>query len=858
VNQSENTKPESLEQRILGLLRAHARSIHAGELRNLLMLDKHSHKDLSQRLALMAEAGLVTELPGGKYRARRSARVRDAAAVELQQQPAPAEDAAEALEPEAPRAAAAAQPAPRRSPKPAESASRSTRGRGRDRAETLTGRLTMNARGFGFVVTEETGPDVFIAPPALGSALHGDKVRVRVFPSPKGLDGQVVEVLERALHYIGGQLHILPHLTYIEADDERLKTRVHVVGALPEGARTGQGVIAKVVGYPESAGEPLLASVIEAFEAAEFAEFEIRRILLSQSVREEFSDEVSAEARAFGDHVTAAECEGRVDYRELELLTIDPDDARDHDDAVYAEPLDHGGYRVIVAIADVSHYVKPGTELDREALARGCTIYLPARAIPMLPRELSSELASLLPKVDRLALAVDLELDRQGHVQQYKFVECVMRSAARLSYGGVARALGMTEEPELQPDAESRKAQLTVLLEVSKLLGAQRKQRGSLDFDLPEAKVKLNPETGEPIGVERSRTDPGVRVAYNMIEELMLLANEVVARDLSKRKVAAIYRVHGAPNEEKVEAFAELASSLGFKLDEDIATHPGKLARFLASVAGTAHAEVLSYLMLRSMQQATYATDNIGHFGLAADDYVHFTSPIRRYPDMAVHRVVRKIARDEPLHGKKLKTELAEQAMESSRLERRAMLIEREVVDLYRAMLMRDRVGEEFDAAITGITEHGLFAAIESPSVDVFCHVSSLPADQYQTDQFGTRLYGIAGGKTYALFDRLRVRIEDVSIARRRISAVPVYVTSGDAPVQRGLGQQGDRSRNQQRPRRAAKTSGRKPAERETRGRKPPERDARGGSGSGSGGGSGGGRSKQIKQKRKKAKNKRR
>jgi ribonuclease R len=209
------------------------------------------------------------------------------------------------------------------------------------------------------------------------------------------------------------------------------------------------------------------------------------------------------------------------------------------------------------------------------------------------------------------------------------------------------------------------------------------------------------------------------------------------------------------------------------------------------------------------MQQATYATDNIGHFGLAAEDYVHFTSPIRRYPDLAVHRVVRKIARGEPLHGKKLKTELAEQAAESSRLERRAMLIEREVVDLYRAMLMRDRIGDEFEATITGITEHGIFAAIESPSVDVFCHMSSLPQDQYQTDQYGTRMFGLLGGHTYALFDRLRVRIEDVSIARRRISAVPVYVTPADAPKQRSPRSAMDGQRQRPMPKRtaAAKTN---------------------------------------------------
>jgi len=755
VTQTSDNHSEDLEQRILGLLRAHSRAIHTGELRKLLLLDKDAHAELTETLGRMAEAGLVTELPGGKYRApKKSAKKAGSSA----------DDAAASS-----RAKASAQ-------------EKKQKTRGRGELDTRTGRITVNARGFGFVMTEEQGPDVFVPPASIGTAMHGDKVRVRVFPSPKGLDGVVIEVLERSLHYIGGQLQVLSHGAYIDPDDERLKTRVVVEGELPPGAKTGQGVIAKVVGYPETPGEPLLARVIEAFDAAEFADFEIRRILLSQGVREDFSEEAEAEARAFGDHVPVKDLEGRTDYRDLELLTIDPDDARDHDDAVFAERADHNGYRIIIAIADVSHYVRPDTELDREALARGCTIYLPSRAIPMLPRELSSHLASLIPHEDRLALAVDLELDRDGNVRKHTFVECVMRSAARLSYGGVARALGLTDEPPRQPAAESHKPQLEILLEVAKLLGTVRKSRGSLDFDLPEAKVKLNPETGEPIDIVRTRTDPGVRVAYNMIEELMLLANEVVARDLSARKVAAIYRVHGAPNEEKVLAFAQLASSLGFSVDEDIAEKPGKLARFLASVAETPHAEVLSYLLLRAMQQATYATDNIGHFGLAADDYVHFTSPIRRYPDLAVHRVVRKIARGEAVQGRKLKAELSEQAAESSRLERRAMLLEREVVDLYRAMLMRDRVGDEFEATITSITEHGLFAAIESPSVDVFCHLSSLPPDQYQTDQYGTRMVGLLSGQSYALFDRLRVRIEDVSIARRRISGVPVE-TLGTQPA---------------------------------------------------------------------------
>ena len=715
--------------------------MHVGELCARLGLPRHEHAKLAEKLGTLADAQLVIELPGGKYRARKSQ-----------------------------RAAASAMPA--ETPEPgAEAAPRF--GRLRAKQDLRTGRLTVHPRGFGFVVTEETGPDVFIPPPALGNALNGDRVQVRTSPGPKGLDGQVVAVLERGVHYVGGQLHVMPAGAFIEPDDERIKNRIEVTGALPEGARTGQGVIAKIVGYPEYPGDALQATVMEAFDAAEFAEFEIKRILLSQGVLEEFPEDVAAEARALPDHVTDEEREGRVDYRKLDLLTIDPDDARDHDDAVWAERTDDG-YKVIVAIADVSHYVREGTAMDREALARGCTIYLPPRAIPMLPRELSSELASLLPRKDRLALAVEVELDKSGVVRSHRFTEAVIRSAARLSYGGVARALGLTQVPAKQPGAESRRPLLTTLLEVAKLLGARRKHRGSLDFDLPEAKVKLNEETGEPIDIERSRKDPGVRAAYNMIEELMLLANEVVAADLSRRKVAAIYRVHGAPNEEKVLAFAELARSLGFRLDDEATEKPGELARFLASVSDTPHAELLGYLMLRAMQQATYATDNIGHFGLAAEDYVHFTSPIRRYPDLAVHRVVRKIARGEHVQSKKLKTKLAEQAQESSRLERRAMLIEREVVDLYRAMLMRDRVGEVFNATITGITEHGIYAALDAPYVDVLCRTSALFPDHYEVDQHGTRLYGVSSGASFALFDRIALRIDDVSIARRKISAVPV------------------------------------------------------------------------------------
>jgi ribonuclease R len=655
------------------------------------------------------------------------------------------------------------------------------------------GMLSVHPRGFGFVTTEEPGPDVFVTPPSLQGALDGDRVRVRFSPSARGLDGQVVEVLERNAHYVGGTLRVATGAAFVEPDDQRLGAhRVRVVGKLPPGAGAGKRVIARIVGFASRPGEPFLANVIESFDQARLGELELRRILLSQKVRERFPSEVLSEIRALPGEVTRAERQGRTDLRKVELVTIDPTAARDHDDAVWAERLPDGGYRVLVAIADVSHYVRPGTALDREALARGCTIYLPSRAIPMLPTELSGELASLVPNRDRLAMAVEVGLDAHGKVRTHRFLECVMRSAARLSYQGVARALGLTTAPARQPAAERRRPLLEVLLEVARLRGARRKSRGGLDFDLPEARVKLDPATGQPLDIERSRKDPGEQVAYNLVEELMLLANEVVARELSARKVAAIYRVHGAPSELKAQEFCRLAGSLGYHLDEAAAQDLGQLARFLSGAAGTPHAKVLSFLLLRAMQQATYSTENTGHFGLATKDYLHFTSPIRRYPDLAVQRLVRKIVRGQTIRARKRGSGLDEQAAESSRLERRAMLVEREAVDMYRALLMRDRLGETFTATITGITERGFYAAIDAPFVEVLCGINSLPRDHYRADPFGTRLFGLHSGTSYALFDRVEVRIADVSIARRKISAVPVGGSRATRPTRAGQGDGGE------------------------------------------------------------------
>jgi ribonuclease R len=330
-----------------------------------------------------------------------------------------------------------------------------------------------------------------------------------------------------------------------------------------------------------------------------------------------------------------------------------------------------------------------------------------------------------------------------------------------------------------------------------------RRRRGSLELELPEPKVRVDDETGRPTDVERSRKDPGVARAYNLIEELMLLGNEVVARDLAERTVPAIYRVHGTPDPDRIETFCALAQSLGYPLDADAAVKPKELAAFLRRIHGTPQAGTLGYLMLRAMKQAVYSTQNEGHFGLAAEHYLHFTSPIRRYPDMAVHRVVRAVARGERIGGGRLMEKLQAQAEQASLRERRAMSIEREVVDLYGAFLMRDRIGETFDATVSGVTEHGFYASLDAPFVDVLCRVAWLPPDVYELDQYGVRLTGQHGGLTFGLGDRVRLEIKDVSIAQRKVLAAPAGLAvpapkEGERPVG-GFGRERRRDRNQAR-----------------------------------------------------------
>ena len=659
---------------------------------------------------------------------------------------------------------------------PVDEAPRSPWQRPAARAATVAGYLTVTPRAFGFVAAEDGGPDVFIGPTSMGAALHGDKVEVVAQPSAKGREGYVVGILARRAPRVTGTLRRSGNREYLEPDDVRLRGPMELVSPAPSEAKVGDVVDAQIVRFPQDANDRPGVVVEGVLGVQGITAVEVAKIKIRENVQEEFPPAVLAEAASIPQRVAAADKVGREDLRDYDLCTIDPADARDHDDALFIERKKGGGYHVIVAIADVSHYVRLGTAIDEEAQARCTSIYLPDRVIPMLPHEISSNLASLVPKRDRLCLAVDMTLDAQGRVTSHRYVEGVMRSSCKLTYEGVADALSLTTTGGVkQPAARERLPMLEALLELSRVLRKKRLERGALDFDLPEPRVKLD-EQGEPIDVVRSRQDPGVREAYRVVEEMMLLANETVASDLSARGIPAIYRTHGAPSVEKLETFCELATSLGEPLDAEAAQDPKQLTEFLARIEGEPAAPVLRYLLLRAMQQAIYDTNDVGHFGLAAKHYLHFTSPIRRYPDLAVHRVVRSLARGEFVDGALLLPMLRKMAARSSQLERRAMTVERDVVSLYRCLVMRDKVGEELPATISGLDESGFYASIDSPFVDVFVPSERLTDDYYSVDRLGVRLVGQRGGRVFEMGQPVTIRVVSVGLERRRVEAELVGV----------------------------------------------------------------------------------
>ena len=652
--------------------------------------------------------------------------------------------------------------------------------RSKDRRE---GTLTVNPRGFGFVASPTaTGDDVFIGADALGGAMHGDVVIVDVIKrGARGPEGVIVEVKKRGTTRVSGILRRRGKSAWVELDDPRVRGPVVLSSAIDQEEGTGnsgidgQVVIAEILRFPELPGENPEGKLIAVLGQPGNLAVEVNKVLMLGNISEVHTDQAVTEAEAYGPTVPEDLLGDREDLTHIPLPTIDPDDARDHDDAVWVQRTDSGGYEVWVAIADVSTYVRNETQIDVEARQRGCSIYLPDRAIPMLPRALSSNLCSLLPDVIRLCLCVHAELDAKGAIKKTRLVRGFMKSAAKLTYGGVARALGFTEEPPVQPKAEAMLEGLKVAYECSRLLRARRIKRGALDFDLPEPVIKLD-AAGLPIGVTRRAKDEGVKKAYQLIEELMIFANEAVARWLLDRELPGIYRVHLAPDPKKLERLVAMCEVLGIEIDVDETQTPEGLARILKSFEGHPNVSVLNNLLLRSMKQAAYDTANLGHFGLASQAYLHFTSPIRRYPDLIVHRVVHAAltkdaaARKKALARDARPEDLQDAALASSGAERRAMEVEREILDIYRCFYMIDRIGERFEGTISAFVGSGAFVTLDDPFLDVLVRTEDLGGD-FVIEDDGLMAVSKRNGEAIRLGDRVLVDIIDVALLRRTVQA---------------------------------------------------------------------------------------
>jgi ribonuclease R len=626
------------------------------------------------------------------------------------------------------------------------------------RIEVIAGRVEGHADGHGFLKPDDGSPSVLLPPHEMRQLMHGDRAAVRVTgQDPRGRpNGQLVEVLERGNRRIVGRLHDEHGVLFVVPEDRRVAHDIVVPRDSAAKAKPGQVVTVELVAQPSAHAQPVgrIAEVL-----GRYAEpgMEIEIALRKFDLPYEFSRRALAQTKALPDEVLERDLQGRRDLRDLELVTIDGETAKDFDDAVACRREQIGnrqGFRLWVAIADVSHYVRPGEPLDADARERGTSVYFPRRVIPMLPEKLSNGLCSLNPKVDRLCMVCEMQISGGGEVTGYEFYPAVMRSQARLTYTSVWAELQKAEPP----------AQLARLYEVYKVLHRQREKRGAIDFDTVETRMIFDPEGKIERIVPEERND-----AHRVIEECMLAANVCAGNFIAGRAHPVLYRVHDVPAAEKVAALRAFLAELGLQLPGGEIPKPADYARLLERIRRRPDFKLLQTILLRSLKQAVYAPENVGHFGLAFEAYVHFTSPIRRYPDLLVHRVLKAL-----LAGRKY----PEQDWEAlgrncSETERRADDASRDVENWLKCYYMRDHVGGTYEGTITGVTPFGLFVTLDDYFVDGLVHISELGRDYFHYDGARHMLLGERTKKRFRLADRMRVKLVRVDVDARKIDFVP-------------------------------------------------------------------------------------
>lgn len=635
--------------------------------------------------------------------------------------------------------------------------------------DLIQGVVQGHPEGYGFLVREEEGPDLFLSFNEMQKVLHGDRVMARI----SGMDrrgrpeGKIVEVLERAQRRIVGRLRSEHGMLLVVPENKRITRDFLIPADETSGAAPGQVVTVEIMVQPGKHVQPV-GRIVEVLGNYADPGMEIEIALRKHDLPHVFSREVERQSELFPTEVTEAEREGRVDVRHLPLVTIDGETAKDFDDAVYCEPLKpkrgqaKGGYRLLVAIADVSHYVSHDDALDREARERGNSVYFPRRVIPMLPERLSNELCSLKPHVERLCVVCDMEVSAEGDIAGYKFYSAVMLSHARLTYTAVAQ---MIEDPEGET-AQRYKAlvpQIENLYRLFRLLVKSRQLRGAIDFETVETQIIFDDKGKIERIVPVRRND-----AHRVIEECMLAANVCASDFLAKRKQPMLYRIHEGPTAEKLTALREFLKGFGLSLSGGDTPTAKDYAKLLARVKDRPDAQLIQTVMLRSLQQAVYSPDNAGHFGLAYESYAHFTSPIRRYPDLLIHRAIKgALARKRYAPG-----DWHVLGAHCSRTERRADEATRDVTNWLKCYYMRDKVGESFTGSISGVTAFGAFISLDDLYVEGLLHISELGKDYYHFDAAKHELMGERTKKRYRLGDRVRVKVVRVDLDTTKIDFV--------------------------------------------------------------------------------------
>jgi len=623
------------------------------------------------------------------------------------------------------------------------------------RIAVLAGRVDGHPDGHGFLIPDEGGTAVFLPPHEMRSLMHGDRASVRL----SGTDqrgrpvGTLVEVLERAKRRIVGRLHDERGVLVLVPEDRRIAHDILVPPAEARKAKPGEIVTVDLVEHPARHAQPV-GRIAEVLGHHADPGMEIEIALRKFDLPHRFSKGALALAKSVPDEVRPQDIEGRRDLRELEFVTIDGETAKDFDDAVVCRK-EGKGFRLWVAIADVSHYVKHGDALDLEARERGTSVYFPRRVIPMLPEKLSNGICSLNPKVDRLAMVCEVEISAQGELGRYEFYPAVFRSHARLTYTKVWADLSEGRPP----------AHLARLYELFQVLFRSREKRGAIDFETVETRMIFDAKGKIERIVPEARND-----AHRIIEECMLAANVCAGSFIARHKHPVLYRVHDVPSEEKVAALRAFLAELGLQLPGGDIPKPRDYATLLEKIRGRPDFNLLQTVLLRSLKQAIYTPQNVGHFGLAYEAYVHFTSPIRRYPDLLVHRAIKAL-----LDGKRYDGGLDWEALgrHCSETERRADDASRDVESWLKCYYMREHVGETFAGTITGVVPFGLFVTLDDYFVDGLVHISELGRDYFQYDGARHLLYGERTKKRFRLADRMTVKLVRVDVDQRKIDLVP-------------------------------------------------------------------------------------